>query len=459
MKKKMIRIEPKPFNRGSNLSEDELPIKEVILSPFSMDKDPVTNEEFEEFIKADGYKREEYWCEKGWEFITKNNIQEPCYWHDITWNKKEYPVTGISWYEACAYAKFVGKELPTEAQWEYTARGNDDRIYPWGNEEASSEHANFAPGCQGKLDRKPNKATDYQKNISAFGCMDMAGNFFEWCLDSVSDNYEWDQETKNPINNSDSDIKIARGGSGLHDEDYMRCSARDSYKATIRDNMFTLRCVKNNIDEKNSITKTPRIEKKPSSLLYYQEEPPKDFDLSTWKLTLTYNHKKYELSYEEILNLPQTTISRRMMCVCNWSIRRTWTGTYLSELFKYLNIKPDKTLYLKQTSIGNVDKPKYESTMRLSHALDNDAMILHSVDGEHLSMEQGFPLRFYNFALLAYKSIKGLESLEITDKYELGFWEQKAGYDIEGIIRKKKYYFVDLNTRKFIANEGEVTQF
>ncbi len=458
MKKTMIRIEPRPFDRGSNLSDDELPIKKVVLSPFDIDKEPVTNDEFFKFIKADGYKKQEYWCKKGWNFITENKIEQPCYWEESIWNKKEFPVTGISWYEACAYANFVGKELPTEAQWEYAARGDDNRVYPWGNEEATLEHANYAPGCQGELNRTPTKANYYSKNRSAFGCMDMAGNFFEWCLDSVSENYHWDKESKNPVNLNDNDIKIARGGSGLHDEDYMRCSARDSYKATIRDNMFTLRCVKNNINN-NSITKTPRIEKKPSSLLYYQEEPPKDFDLDSWRLILIYNNKSYELSYGEILNLPQTTISRRMMCVCNWSIRRTWTGTYLKELFNYLNIKPDETLYLKQTSIGNSDKPKYESTMPLSHALKNDAMILHSVDGEALSLEQGFPLRFYNFALLAYKSIKGLQSIEITDKYELGFWEKKAGYDIEGVIRKKKYYFVDLNTRKFIANEGEVTQF
>lgn len=458
MNANMIYIEPKPFVMGSDKSIDELPLREVTLSPYYIDITPVTNEEFAKFIEANGYKNKSFWCDDGWEFIQTNKITRPCYWEDEKWNQKKYPVTGISWYEAKAYTSFAGKELPTEAQWEYAAKGDDNRLYPWGNEEATENLANFAPGCMASLDRKPNKAIDYEKNISPFGCLDMAGNFFEWCLDSASDNYSWDQICENPLYKDDSHIKIARGGSGLHDEDYMRCSARDSYMATISDNMFTLRCVIN-VKEKSKIASTPRIEKKPSSLLYYQEEPPKDFDVKNWKLAILYKTKRYELSYDDIMKLPQTTISRRMVCVCNWSIRRTWSGTYLKDLLKHLDIKPPKEMYLKQLSIGNKGKESYDSTMKLDHALENDAMIIHSVDGKPLPLEQGFPLRFYNFALLAYKSVKGLQSLEITDKYELGFWEKKAGYDIDGIIRKKKFYFVDLNTRQFITHEGEVKDF
>lgn len=444
---------------GSDKSEDELPLRKVTLSPYYIDKAPVTNSEFEKFIKADGYSNKSFWCDDGWEFIQINKITQPCYWNDEIWNKKEYPVTGVSWYEAKAYALFVGKELPTEAQWEYSAKGNENRLYPWGNDEATSSLANFAPGCMAHLDRRPTLSNYFDKNISPFGCIDMAGNFFEWCLDSASENYNWDKEYCNPLYiDKKSYIKIARGGSGLHDEDYMRCTARDSYMATIRDNMFTFRCVLN-IKEISVIKQTPRIEKKPSSLLYYQEEPPRNFDITNWKLVILSNTKKYELSYDDIMKLPQTTISRRMVCVCNWSIRRTWSGTYLKDLLEHLNIKYEKGMFLKQLSIGNEGKEPYDTTIKLEHALKNDSMIIHSVDGKPLKLEQGFPLRFYNFSLLGYKSVKGLQSLELTNKYELGFWEKKAGYDIEGIIRKKKYYFVDLNIRKFLTSEGEVKDF
>lgn len=455
----MIYIEKNKFQMGSDISEDEQPIREVTLEAYYIDKYPVTNLEFLDFINSNGYKNKEYWCNEGWEYIIKNRIEKPCYWDDPKWNKPEYPVTGISWYEAKAYASFIKKELPTEAQWEFAAKGVTNRVYPWGNEEASLDYANYAPGCMADRNREPQLSNHYKKNKSATGCHDMAGNFFEWCLDSFSENYEWDNQCCNPVYISNiNNIKIARGGSGLHDEDYMRCSARDSYAATIRDNLFTIRCVKN-IKQNTHILKTPRIEKKPSSLLYYQEEAPKNFDIKLWKLSIYVNNKEYQLSYDEILSLPQTTISRRMMCVCNWSIRRTWTGVYLKELFEHLNIKVPQNMYLKQTSIGNRGKPPYESTMKFQDALDNNSMLIHSVDGEPLSMELGYPLRFYNFALLAYKSVKALKSLEITNKYELGYWEEKAGYELEGIIRKKKYYFVDLNSRKFIKNEGEVKEF
>ena len=451
----MIYIEPKPFIMGSNYSEDELPLREVILSPYYIDVEPVTNRDFKKFIEAGGYSNKSYWCKNGWDFIKTNNITQPCYWEDSKWNRADYPVTGISWYEAKAYATYAGKELPTEAQWEYAAKGDSDNLYPWGNAEATLDKANFAPGCMANLDREPTLANRYKENVSPFGCLDMAGNFFEWCLDNASDNYNWDDTYNDPCYIDNSQIKIARGGSGLHDEDYMRCSARDSYLATIRDNLFTVRCVVN-VNKGDGTFQTPRVNKKPSSLLYYQEEPPKNFDINNWKLTILFNKNRYELSYKDLMKLPQTTISRRMVCVCNWSIRRTWSGTYLKDIFEFLEIKPQKGMYLKQKSIGNVDKVSYDTTVKLDDALANDAMIIHSVDGKPLTLEQGFPLRFYNFHLLAYKSVKGLKTLEITDKYELGYWEKKAGYDKDGIIRKKKYYFVDLNRRKFIANEGEI---
>jgi|GEM_PF-1942976 len=457
MNKDMIYVKPVSFRMGSDISEDELPIREVTLKPYYIDKYPVTNEEFSRFVLAKCYKNKDCWCDDGWNFIQKNKITEPCYWNDSKWNKKEYPVTGISWYEAKAYAFFVGKSLPTEAQWEYGAKGNTNRLYPWGDEKPTSSIATFAHGCMASLDRTPTTSNNFNKNRSAVGCYDMAGNFFEWCLDSVSENYAWDNNSNNPVYiDKNNNIKIARGGSGMHDEDCLRCSARDSYVSTVGDNIFTIRCVLN--IGKGSL-KTPRISKKPSSLLYYQEEPPKKFNIQNWRLNFIHNSKITKLNYDQVMKLPQTTISRRMVCVCNWSIRRNWSGTYLIDLLNYLNICPQKNMYLRQISIGNKNKKSYDSTVKLDNALSNNSMIIHSVDGKPLTLEQGYPLRFYNFALLGYKSVKGLQAIEITNKYEKGYWEEKAGYDIEGIIRKKRYYFVDLNEKKYVKNEGEVKNY
>lgn len=163
MNSDMIHIEPKPFMMGSDKSEDELPVREVILSPYYIDKSPVTNKEFSKFIEASGYNNKTFWCDDGWEFIQTNQITHPCYWEDKKWNKKEYPVTGISWYEANAYLAFVEKSLPTEAQWEYSAKGNENRVYPWGDEEATTSIANFAHGCMASLDRTPTLANHFSR--------------------------------------------------------------------------------------------------------------------------------------------------------------------------------------------------------------------------------------------------------------------------------------------------------
>lgn len=166
---------------------------------------------------------------------------------DKNFNQDDHPVTGISWWEAMAYAKWVGKTLPTEAQWEYACKGSDQRKYPWGNEEPSFHYANYAIDCDPfELDRSSTSVFAYLKNKSFFGCLDMAGNMAEWCLDNASINYNWDDEGINPIYiTSETEDHIVRGGCGLHNEEFMRCASRDYYPTTMRDNLVGFRCVIN----------------------------------------------------------------------------------------------------------------------------------------------------------------------------------------------------------------------
>ncbi|OKP01099.1 formylglycine-generating enzyme family protein [Xenorhabdus eapokensis] len=242
----MVLVTGSPYLRGSELSPDEQPVHAVTLSDFFIDIHPVTNAEFAVFIEQGGYRSKEYWSEEGFQFIQDNDISEPLYWYDSNWNQPKQPVTGISWYEAVAYATFVGKELPTEAQWEFAAKGNDNRLYPWGNSEPSITIANYAPDCEPtELNRKSTDWDAHPQNRSPFGCIDMAGNLAEWCLDNYYQDYSWDKTHIDPVYLSvPTDDHIVRGGSGLHDEDYMRCTCRDNYPPTVRDNIVGLRCVK-----------------------------------------------------------------------------------------------------------------------------------------------------------------------------------------------------------------------
>lgn len=146
--KKMVLVPAGTFERGSPLSPDEQPVMRVQMSTFLIDRAPVTNAEFRVFVQSGGYENPEYWTPAGWEHVRELGLSQPNYWDDPVWNADDVPVTGVSWWEALAYARFVGKTLPTEAQWEYACRGSDGRTYPWGEETPTLEHANFAPGCE-----------------------------------------------------------------------------------------------------------------------------------------------------------------------------------------------------------------------------------------------------------------------------------------------------------------------
>ena len=85
---------------------------------------PVTNEEFNEFFLAGAYERSEYWSREGWLLLRKKKVNQPRYWTDPKWKKSDHPVVGISFYEAEAFAKWVGKRLPTALEWEKAGPGN-----------------------------------------------------------------------------------------------------------------------------------------------------------------------------------------------------------------------------------------------------------------------------------------------------------------------------------------------
>src|ERR1019366_89988 len=201
---------------------------------------------------------------------------------------------------------------------------------------------------------------------------------------------------------------------------------------------------------------TANFDKKPTSLRYYQDGVP-CVDLAHWRLSINgLVRNELHLSYEDILALPQTEESRRMVCVCNWSIRRPWKGVLLADVIRLVGVEQPEALYLRQISIGTPEKGVYEATIPLGQALDHSALLIHSLDNGPLPPEQGFPLRLFDFALYGYKNVKGLQTLEITDRYELGEWEERAGYSLDGTIRPKKYWMVDLAKFGVARRPGEI---
>ncbi|MCA9874773.1 MAG: SUMF1/EgtB/PvdO family nonheme iron enzyme, partial [Anaerolineales bacterium] len=189
----MVLIPAGEFLMGSTqqdqaANDHEKPQHKLYLPAYVIDRTPVTNAQYGRFMAAGGYANSAYWPEaqaagrwKGGKYIDyyRDNkpFDEPRYWDDEKWNKPEYPVVGVSWYEALAYARWAGKRLPTEAEWEKAARGTDGLIYPWGD----TWQKDFA-NTEESGHKQTTPVEQYaEQGKSPFGVVDMAGNVWEWC--------------------------------------------------------------------------------------------------------------------------------------------------------------------------------------------------------------------------------------------------------------------------------------
>jgi serine/threonine-protein kinase len=156
----MVLIPGGKFMMGRNDGEDdERPAHEVEVKSFYLDKYEVTNQQYKKFVDATSHPAPRHW---------KNN-------GSYAPDEATLPVTHINWQDAVAYAKWAGKRLPTEEEWEYAARGGKSNLYPWGNE---WEAAKANVGQQDK--KKPAPVGAFAMDRSAFGVYDMAGNVSEW---------------------------------------------------------------------------------------------------------------------------------------------------------------------------------------------------------------------------------------------------------------------------------------
>jgi iron(II)-dependent oxidoreductase len=216
----MILIPAGEFIAGNDEGEEsEKPARKVWVDAFYIDKYEVTNSQFREFVRS-------------------TNHRPPVFLYQKRLGVDNQPVVGVSWYDAVAYAKWTGKRLPTEAEWEKAARGIDGRKYPWGTV-WDKEKNNSA---ESKM-MQPAPVGSFPGGASPFGVMDMAGNVWEWTADWFVNNYYTFAPSKNPKGARFGTTRSVRGGSWVESPELLTTSYRKGVLPTLRTSNTGFRCV------------------------------------------------------------------------------------------------------------------------------------------------------------------------------------------------------------------------
>ena len=262
VEEEMVPVPAGPFVMGTDdrvhALDNERNAHIVDLPGFLIDKTPVTNRAFAEFVEDRGYERPELWDAKGWEHVKREGITTPKHWYQPEphswWTERfgfdeplnpDAPVVHVSWYEADAYARWAGKRLPTEEEWEKAASWDPDtgakRLYPWGDDAPTPAHAN--------LDQLAFRAAEvgaYPEGVSAYGVLGLIGDVWEW---TASDFRAYPGFEAFPYKEYSEiffgpDYKVLRGGSWATRPSAMRNTFRN-WDFPIRRQLFCgLRCAK-----------------------------------------------------------------------------------------------------------------------------------------------------------------------------------------------------------------------
>ncbi|HBB87263.1 MAG TPA: serine/threonine protein phosphatase [Blastocatellia bacterium] len=225
----MVLIRAGEFLMGSEEgSEVEKPIHRVYLDTYSIDSTPVTNAQFANFARATGYRTTAERLERMVHLQEGAAQTTATSWRTFaTAEREDHPVIYVSWHDASAYAKWVGKRLPTEAEWEKAARGGlEGKRFPWGDSAPGEGLANWNGVQQSPVSAPP--TTEVNKFApNSYGLHDMAGNVWEWCADWYMDPYYVISEGSNPKGPDEGEYKVRRGASWNVREDFrLRCANR-----------------------------------------------------------------------------------------------------------------------------------------------------------------------------------------------------------------------------------------
>jgi iron(II)-dependent oxidoreductase len=240
----MVFVAGGPFEMGAGVGsfayDNERPAHTRDVAPFWIDSLPVRNAQMSEFVADGGYERRELWCEEGWNWKQPEGQTLPLYWErdrdgffvrsfgEVVPLDPRRPVCHVSWYEADAYARYAGKRLPTEAEWEKAASWDSSRSvkrrYPWGNEGPSAEQANVDQLAFGTA-----PAGAYPHGASAYGAQQLIGDVWEWTA-SAFDAYDGFEAFPYPEYSEPffgGPFRVLKGGSWATQAEAVTCTFRN----------------------------------------------------------------------------------------------------------------------------------------------------------------------------------------------------------------------------------------
>ncbi len=263
-----IRMESSNYSKEEvqNWTRMFIPQHLVFLPKFYISKFPTTNQEFKVFLKNRGYQNNKWWTDAGLAWLKRSiedeknmNLEkwqcrngriEPAYWNDPALAIPNRPLVGITWFEAMAYCNWLNEQLqrsenlpqgyvvrlPSEAEWEKAARGNDRRFWPWGNnmenDKANLYEMYLAAPCTVGI---------FSADLSPCGALDMAGNVREWCYNLLSQ-YPYDPKDGREKVNADG-MRASRGGAWYRGQYTAHCAYRRHYMPDVHHNGLGFRVV------------------------------------------------------------------------------------------------------------------------------------------------------------------------------------------------------------------------
>ena len=236
----MAYIPAGSFEMGDAMNETEAwmqrsrPVHPVRLDGFYIDKTEVTVGQFKAFLADSSYN----WT-GSWDDVDQYSPGD------------DYPMIYVDWNDATAYAKWSGKRLPTEAEWEYAARGGAvGQRYPWGSEKADGSQGNFADKSSAVDWANANVDDGYATcspvgsyRPNGYGLYDMGGNVWEWCADWYGSDYYSKSSGQNPLGPDSGSSRVLRGGGWSNYTYYLRVAYRGYYFPHNRIDGLGFRCV------------------------------------------------------------------------------------------------------------------------------------------------------------------------------------------------------------------------